>query len=237
MTAVLGYLNSMQPDLTSIIVTCYNQEPWQAHMTMAALANIARYTDPEDYELILMSDSEKFPVRNEYKALKIDRYERTENVSYTQSMNMGAKLANGEYLCFVQNDVFVWWDWLDDLKEYILRNYADCVIPDQVPRDYAFCKKARDMDYDEAMKYGSRDEGLLLITAEAFQRTGGFNEDLTLLQMRDFYERMANNGVRQVDTCKVMISHIMAATNLNRLYKEPEEYDKLMRRDAQILNK
>ena len=53
-------------------MTCYLQEPFQAHMTMAALANIARYTDPDTYELILMSDSEKFPVRDDYKVLKID---------------------------------------------------------------------------------------------------------------------------------------------------------------------
>lgn len=226
----------MQPDLTSIIMTCYNQEPFQAHMTMAALANITRYTNPKSYELILMSDSEKFPVRDDYHVLKIDRYERTNGLSYTQSMNKGAKLAKGEYLCFIQNDVFVWGDWLEDLKEYVLRNMADCVIPDQVPRSYEEVEKIRLLDYEEAM-FGSRDEGLIFITREAFKRTGGFNESLTLLQARDFYERMANNSVRQIDTCKVIISHIMAATNLDRLHNRPEEYDRMMRSDAAILNK
>lgn len=223
------------PDLTSIIMTAYIQEPWQAHMTMAALANIARYTNPRDYELILMSDSEKFPVRNEYKVLKIDRYERTEGLSYTKSMNKGAKLAKGEYFCFIQNDVFVYDFWLEDLKEYVLRNLGDCVIPDQAPRSYEEVKKIRGLDYEEAM-YGSRDEGLIYITRDAFRRTGGFNESLSLLQARDFYERMSNNGVRQIDTCKVIISHIMAATNLNRLYKNPEEYDQMMKKDERVLN-
>lgn len=226
----------MQNDLTSIIMTAYIQEPWQAHMTMATLANITRYTDPNDYELILVSDSEKFPVRDDYHVLKIDRYERTNKLSYTKSLNYGAKLARGEYLCFIQNDVFVWREWLDDLKEYVLRNIADCVIPDQVPRSYDDVEKIKMLDYEEAM-YGSRDEGLLFITKEGFRRTGGFNESLTMLQARDFYERMNNNGVRQIDTCKVMISHIMAATNLNRLYKDPKEYDMMMKSDALILNK
>jgi|SRR3990167_2022669 len=224
------------PDLTSIIFTAFVQEPWQAHMSMASLANITRYTNPKDYELIVMSDSEKFPIRDDYKVLKIDRYERTEGLSYTQSMNRGAKLAKGEYLCFFQNDVFVWYYWLDDLKEYVLKNLADCVIPDQVPRSYEDVEKIKLLDCEEAM-YGSRDEGLLFITREAFKRTGGFNESLTLLQARDFYERMQNNGIRQIDTCKVIISHIMAATNMNTLYKNPEQYDNLMRSDASLLNK
>ena len=225
------------PNLTSIIMTAYIQEPFQAHMTMASIANITRYTDPEDYELILMSDSEKFPVRDDYKVLKIDRYERTENVSYTQAMNMGARLATGDYLCFIQNDIFVWEYWLDDLKEYFIRGLADCVIPDQCPRDRAFVKKAQQMDYEEAMKFGSRDAGLLYITRDAFRRTHGWNEELTLLCDTDFYQRMAKAGVRQIDTCKVMITHIMAATNLARLHRKPEEYDNMMRHDAEILNK
>lgn len=230
------WLKAMENDLTTIIMTAYIQEPWQAHMTMAALANVARYTNPDSYELILMSDSEKFPVRNEYHALKIDRYERTNGLSYTQSMNRGAKLAKGNYLCFLQNDVFVFGDWLEDLKEYILRNLADCVIPDQVPRPYQEVQSFKFMDYEEAMKFGSRDEGLLFITKEAFKKTGGFNESLTLLQARDFYERMSNNGIRQIDTVKVIISHIMAASNLNTLYKDPKKYDSMMKADSDILN-
>ena len=222
------------PDLTSIIMTAYITEPWQANLTMATLANITRYTNPDNYELILMSDSEKFPVRDDYGVLKIDRYEITNNLSYTQSMNRGAKLANGEYLCFIQNDVFVWREWLDDLKEYVLRNIADCVTPDQKPRDYEEVEKIRTLDYDEAI-FDSQDEGLLFITSEAFKRTRGFNESLTMFQIKDFYERMKNNGIRMTTTAKVMVSHITGVTNLNRLYKQPQEYDQMMKHDLGVL--
>lgn len=218
-------------------MTAHIQEPMIAHMTMASIANITRYTDPEDYEFILVSNDEKFPVRDDYKVLKIDRYERVNNTTYNQAMNIGAKLAKGDYLCFIQNDVFVWEYWLNDLKEYILRNLADCVIPDQVPRDRAFVKQAQMMDYEEAMKYGSRDEGLMFMTREAYDQMKGFRDDLKILQGKDTLERMANAGVRQIDTCKVMISHIMAATNLSLLHKDPKEYDERMKHDAAILNK
>lgn len=221
---------------TSIILTAYIQTPFQCHMTMACIANITRYTDPEDYELILMSDSEKHVVRDDYHVLKIDRYERTQGMGYTKSMNEGAKLATGEYLIFLQNDVFVWENWLTDLRWYLENKVADCVIPDQCPRSREEVKKFRDLPMIEATKYGSRDAGCLAITKEAFERTGGWNENLSLLCDRDFYERMGKAGVSQIDTCRVMISHIMAATNLDRLHEKPDEYESMMKHDADILN-
>lgn len=222
--------------LTSIIMTTYIQNPWQAHLTMAAIANVTRYTNTDEYELILMSDSEKFPVRDDYKVLKIDKYIKTEGVGYTASMNQGAKMAKGAYLVFLQNDVFVWESWLPDLRDYLEMEIADCVIPDQCPRDRDFVLKSYEMNHIEAMQYGSRDAGLLMITKKAFEKTGGWNEELSILAEKDFYQRMATVGVRQIDTCRVMISHIMAATNLDRLHNKPEEYEAMMGKDAKILN-
>jgi hypothetical protein len=205
-------------------------------MTMAAIANVTRYTNVEDYEFILMSNDEKFPVRDDYKVLKIDRYERTNGLSYTKSMNEGASLAKYDTLVFMQNDVFVWDGWLPNLKFYIESKAADCVIPDQCPRDRAFVEKSYSMTFEEGMKFGSRDAGLLMITKEGFEKAGRWNEDLTILAEKDFYDRMAKNGVNQIDTCKVMITHIMAATNLNRLDEKPQEYEAMMKHDAEKLN-
>jgi GT2 family glycosyltransferase len=222
--------------LTSIIMTTYMQTPFQAHMTMASLANVTRYTDPEDYELILMSDSEQYPVRDEYKVLKIDQYIKTEGVGYTRAMNLGAARAKGEYLVFLQNDVFIWESWLPKLRWYLENAIADCVIPDQCPRDRAFVKMSYNLDMAEGTKFGSRDAGLLMITKDAFKKTGGWNDELSILAEKDFYERMGRTGVKQIDTCKVMISHIMAATNLDRLHKNPEEYESMMKHDVEVLN-
>lgn len=220
--------------LASIIVTAYIQTPFQAHMTMASIANVTRYTDPEDYELILVSSEEKFPVRDDYHVLKIDDYVKT-NCSYTAAMNLGANRAHGDVFVFLQNDVFVWEGWLAKMRWYIEHNLADCVIPDQVPRDRRFVMKSWGMTMEEGMKYGSRDAGCLMITKDAFWKIDGWNEELTLLCEKDFYQRMANAGIRQVDTCKVMITHIMAATNLHRLYENPREYEEMMANDADKL--
>ena len=83
---------------------------------------------------------------------------------------------------------------------------------------------------------GGRDAGLIMMTREAFNKTGGWDEDLTLLAERDFYDRMGNAGLNWIDTNKVQITHIMAATNLNRLDEKPDEYNKMMTKDAEKLN-
>ena len=51
--------------LTTIIMPAYVQTKLSAHITMAALLNITRYTDPDDYELILIHDIPKEPIRDD----------------------------------------------------------------------------------------------------------------------------------------------------------------------------
>lgn len=222
---------------TSIIVTAYIQNRYQTHMTMTCIGNVTKFTDPEDYELILVSDSEKFPVRDDYHVLKIDKYIKTEGKSYTQAMNLGAKEATGDVLVFLQNDVFVHEGWLKDMRFYIDTLGFDVVFPDQVPRSRKEVTESykRDFDHPEAMK-GGRDAGLMMITREAFEKVK-WNEDLTLLAERDFYERMGKARVSWTDTNKVLITHIMAGTNMNRLDEKPEEYEMMMKKDADLLNK
>lgn len=218
-------------------MTAHVQTPFQAHMTMASLANVTRYTNTDEYELILMSNNEKFPIRDDYKTLKIDQYIKTEDMEYTKAMNEGAKLAKGDYLVFIQNDVFIWENWLPDLRDYLEMEMCDVIIPDQMPRPRDFVLQSYEMTPAEAMQYGSRDEGLYMMTRKAFDKIGGFNENLGLLHARDFYDRLAKAGLVQRDTCRVMITHIMAATNLDLLHRDPEAYDKRMKHDADILNK
>lgn len=228
----------MKKPKVSIIMTAYIQERMQCHMTMLAIDCVTKYTEPWDYELILMSDSEKFPVRDDYKTLKIDKYIKTEGEKYTQAMNHGVLESQGEVLVFLQNDVFVNEGWLEDLLYYIEEMGFEAVFPDQVPRTREYIKESYRMEMDdpEAMK-GGRDAGCLMITREAFNRAGGWNNDLTLLCEADFYKRMEQAAVRWTDTRKVQINHIMAATNLHRLDKVPEEYNDMMSHDADILNK
>ena len=225
----------------SIIVSCFNNNKTACHMSMLCLDHIRKFTDPP-YQLIVIDPVSKEPIRDDYKTLLLDNPPESiwlkpdPDPGYTGGMNLGASKANGDVLVFIQNDVFVREGWLSDLLWYI-ENGFECVFPDQVPRDRQYVLDSYKRDYgDPESKKGGRDAGLLMITKKAFERTGGWNEELGLLCDKDFYDRMNKAGVSWTDTNKVFISHIMAGTNRQLLDDNPEEYDKRMKKDADKLN-
>lgn len=225
---------------TSIIVTCFNNTRTQTHMSMLCLDHIRKFTD-FPYQLIVMDPDPKFPIRDDYKTLQLDKEHDAlwlrpkPDPGYTKCMNMGAKEATGDVLVFMQNDVFVHENWLEGMLWYIRKGW-EAVFPDQVPRDREYIRATYGRHYDdpESLK-GGRDAGLLMITAEAFKRTGGWNEDLGLLCEKDFYDRMNTAHVFWTDTNKVLITHIMAATNLHQLDTDPDAYNKRMDHDAKLM--
>lgn len=224
----------------SIIVSCFNNSKTACHMSMLCLDHIRKFTDLP-YQLIVIDPIPKEPIRDDYQTLGLDasntiHLKLDSDPGYTRGMNLGASKADGEVLVFIQNDVFVREGWLPDLLFYIDKGY-DVVFPDQVPRtrEYVLETYKRKFDDPESMK-GGRDAGLLMITKEAFDKTGGWNEELGILCDRDFYDRIYKAGLSWTDTNKVLITHIMAATNRQLLDDDPKEYDKRMRKDAKILN-
>lgn len=225
----------MRKGFTSIIVPAYDMTPVSAHITMACLANIAKYTDPEDYELILIEEEppSMCKVRDDYGALKIDNHILlTEYMNYSTKMNTAAKQAKGEYLCFIQNDVFVWEGWLDVAKAYFESGMAECLVPDQFPRTREYILNAMDMTLEEGLDAGARDACAIFITADAFKRTGGFNENLRAFVEADFYSRCDEAGVIIHPTNKIQITHITLATH----YQDMEEFDKKVTHDSLIRN-
>lgn len=238
----------------SIIVSCFNKTHVSAHMSMLCLDHIRKFTDPP-YELIVIDPIPKEPIRDDYKTLGLPQFRidppeygiKTKNdltwvklkkdPGYARGMNMGSELAKGDVLVFIQNDVFVREGWLTGLLYYIEKGF-EIVYPDQAPRDrkYVVDSYARSWDDADAMK-GSRDEGLIMITRQAFDRLGRWNEKLSLLVNADFLEKFHTIPVKWTDTNKVMITHITAGTNLQTLENDPKEYERKMKHDSRIRKK
>lgn len=219
--------------LTTVMVLGWHPTPLSAHTTMLCLANITKYTDTEDYELILMDDIPKYPVRDDYHVLKIDKHIILDEwTTYSKKINLAAKEANGEYLAIVQNDVFVWEGWLKNLRWYLENGYGDAIIPAQFPQSREDILKSYEMTMEEGLNMGARDACLIYITAEAFKKTGGFNEDLRIFQEADFYERMSVTGVNQITTNKVQVSHMTLGSH----YQDMEEFEKSLHHDSAIRN-
>ena len=223
----------MRKGLTSCIVVGYHKTPLSAHISMACLANITKYTDIEDYELILIEDVPEYNVRDDYHVLKIDKHIiLDEYTNYSKKMNIAAKEAQGDVLCFVQNDVFVWEGWLGGLRYYLDSGQGDAIIPAQFPCTRQQMLDSYDMTMDEGLNQGARDACMIMITREAFDRTGGFNEDLQAFVEADFYERMSKAGVNQVTTNKVQITHLTLGTH----YQDMKAFDKKVDHDSRIRN-
>lgn len=226
--------------MTSIIVTSFNNTIVSKHMTQACLANIAAYTDPKDYELILVdpvSDPHFAPNDYDpYNVLKIDKWLKPDpDPGYASCLNLGAKEAKGKYLVFVQNDAFVEKSWLDGLLKY-LEKY-DLVWPDQTPRSYEDIQRIDRLDwFDEEALHGWRDEGIFAITKEAWNKIGGYRDGFSLLAQKEFLNRVSQTDIKWVDICKVRFTHLMAGSNVQLQQHNPKEYNLRTKRDAEILN-
>lgn len=225
----------------SIIVSCFNNSKTAAHMSMLCLDHIRKFTD-HPYQLIVVDPTPKESIRDDYGTLQLDNPPDSlhlildKDPGYTGGMNLGASRADGKVLVFIQNDVFVRENWLPDLLWYIKNGY-DVVWPDQVPRDREYVKNTYKRSYiDEDSRKGGRDAGLMMIAKNAFKAIGGWDNDLGLLAERDIMERIGKFGLKWTETNKVLITHIMAATNRQLLDDDPAEYNKRMEKDANKLN-
>jgi GT2 family glycosyltransferase len=202
-------------------------------MTMACLANLTKYTDTDDYELILIEDVPEFKVRDDYHVLKIDRHiTLDEYTNYSTKMNLAAKEAKGDVLCFVQNDVFVWEGWLEGLRYYLDNGLGDAIIPAQFPCTRQQILESYQTSMEEGLNKGARDACMIMITRDAFDRTGGFDDNLQAFVEADFYQRMSDNGVNQITTNKVQVTHLTLGTH----YQDMKAFDEKVDHDSRIRN-
>jgi len=206
---------------------------------MTCIDCIGKYTNPDEYELIVVNPEPSEAIRDDYHILKIDKHiNPSPDPDYASCMNIGAKQAEGKYLVFLQNDVFVQERWLPGLRQYIESGDWDLVFPDQMPRSrqYILDSYTRGPFEKESLD-GARDAGLVMMTREAFDKVGGWGEGLSILAERDFYERMGRVGIRWTGTIKVYITHIMGATNWFQCHEDYQAYNARAKKDADRLNK
>lgn len=202
-------------------------------MTMACLAAIRKFTD-HPYEIIVVDNVPKFPIRDEYKVLEPYTYiVNEENKTVYESYNQGAAAAKYNYFVFIQSDVFCHERTINKLVKY-LEQY-DVAFPQQVPisrEDAIGVSQTKDGDIAHI---GGRDAGMLAITRKAFERAGGWDGRFkNLLGEAAFYKRIDNAGLTWTSQTNAFITHIMAGNNLQ---KDPDFYDSEMLFDQELLKK
>jgi glycosyltransferase involved in cell wall biosynthesis len=225
-------------ELTSIILTCKIRSLVQAQMTMTVIDMINKFTNRDEYELIVVDPEPAFSIRDDYKTFpKYIHLMPSPDPDYASCMNLGAKEAKGKYLVFIQNDVFVQEGWLSGLRQYLESGKFDVVFPEQFPKDRAYVLERQNLDPFNPLCMGeARDAGLIMMTREIFDKTGGWGEGMSLLAEQDMYQKLDMVGCRQLGTSKVYIAHIMAGTNFMQMHMDKEGYDKRMDKNVKRMN-
>lgn len=188
-------------------MVAYDTVRLQRWITSACLGNIARYTDREDYELIFVDQGNGGELNTRFNYIDIDKHIKVpENIGCSAAMNMGAKQATGDYICFIHNDVLVWEGWLDTLRGFIEKGTSSIIMPHQG----ASSRKDVKRFYKEECPSGNDDAGLILMTKEAFQKTGGWDERFKTIYMSAAFRMRFPE--QYYCTAKCLITHICCGT-------------------------
>jgi len=217
--------------MISIILNCYDQERVQRHQTVACLAAIRKFTD-ELYEIIVVDNEPKFPIIDDYKVLAPYTHiinEKNKNVY--ESYNQGAKVAKGKYLVFVQNDVYCHERTINKLCKYLDKFDVAFPVQHELSREDALI--VQNTPDGEESPIGWKDAGMLAITREAFDKTGGWPEKFhNLLGEKAFYSTIDELGLSWTPQTNALITHLKAANNLQ---KNDSLYAQEMTHDAELL--
>jgi GT2 family glycosyltransferase len=137
-----------------------------------------------------------------------------ENPGQYESYNIGAKLAKGDYLCFMQNDVLVTEGWLPNMKYFLDNKQALAVQPNQFPKTREYVKWTYNLDPNggDGLK-GARDAGMLMMARETFDKIGGWNGKVRMFfGEKDIYERLDKIGVSVYGVTKALVLHLDSMT-------------------------
>lgn len=216
--------------MISIILNSYDVLKSQRHMSMACVAAIRKFTDG-DYEIIIVDNDQTHRFRDDYGVLAPYTLIEQENHNVYESYNIGAKAAKGEYLVFIQNDVFCNERTINKLVKYL--EEFDVAFPQQIELTRGAVKKIYATLDGQPTEGGWRDAGMLAITREAFDKVGGWDERFhNMLGEKAFYFKIDAAGLSWTSNTNALITHIMAGSNLS---KDTGLYNEQMAHDAKLM--
>lgn len=110
----------------SVIIPLHNQ----AELTLKCLQSLSANTDYPDWELILVDNASTDGTPDLLKSLEGDvKVIRNEtNLGFAKANNQGAKIADGELLCFLNNDTEVQPGWLSALADCLQKNPGSAAV-------------------------------------------------------------------------------------------------------------
>ncbi len=220
-------------DKTSIIMASYDTTKTHRYVTSAALGNIQKFTDRDQYELIFVdaNPSTKELMNYKYHKIDIDKYIDLEvDPGISACRNIGAKEANPEYkyICFIDNDIFVNEGWLDTLIKVMNKHNVRYIRPNQGQTSRELIKQS----YLEEGP-GQDDAGLILMTREAFNESGGWDERFgSVYHDLGFRRRLGQHNIQGISTNQTVMTHISGITTF-----DSPKFDDWYSKEGEEINK
>ena len=210
--------------LTSIIIPVHYNSYHLFHMTGNCIGSIREHTKLP-YEIILVVNGktdiykQAFARHEQTKADKVVELE--ENKGYAYAVNYGIRVAKGEYIAIINNDVLVFDNWLEDMQEALTQ--VDLAMASPMygePYSRAVeAKQKRDkltgLPLGETFGQAPDDFSCVLTKKTLFNEIGTFDERFFMyMEDIDFKKRMIEAGKKYAVTRKVNITHYIGTTDI-----------------------
>ena len=232
----------MENPLFSIIIPTYNRP----NQLAICLESIAQLNYPrERYEVIVVNDGGmKLPdeLLNKFKGQFNILLINQANSGPASARNNGAKIANGEFLAFTDDDCLSEPAWLNSF-ENILRKYSDCMVGGKTLNKLCnnLYSTASQMICDIAYRhYNENHESAsffctnnLALSKRKFLEIGGFDDDFKTAEDRDLCKRWQKHGLRMIFAPEAIIYHAHDLT----LYTFAKQHFNYGRGSFQFYNK
>ncbi|WP_110945041.1 glycosyltransferase family protein [Paenibacillus phocaensis] len=228
-----AYCNEQFMKKTSIIILCHNNLEY----TKQCIESIRQYTDKSKYELVVIDNGSFDGTKNWLLDQEdIIAVYNSQNEGIARGYNQGIEVSNGETLAFLDNDVIVTENWLDNLLAGLysseevgavgpISNNADSqsVVVNYQNLEQMF-NLARNNNISNSQRWENRVNlygFLLLVKREVIQKIGLFDEDfsLGLFEDDDYCFRMISAGYKLV-LCKDVFVHHYAGVTSTGVFKQ-----------------
>jgi GT2 family glycosyltransferase len=182
----------------SIVVPAYITKPQQLAMSVKCISLAKKYT-ALNYETIIVETGSDC-LRDE---ADIHIYEKDKTTA-TRSMNNGFKIARGDYVVLLTNDVYVTNKWLECLLDCF--KLKDCGAATLASNQFNHVKE----DKIEEGNWFS----VAMIKREVFDKIGYFDEDFTgIFDDTDWLLRMYKAGWRMYRNFNCVVEHLVGQTH------------------------
>jgi GT2 family glycosyltransferase len=194
---------------TSIIILNWNTLSY----LKKCVESIKNYT--KDYELIMIDNNSSEDGTKSYIIKEADKclFNLT-NLGFSKGNNQGAKMATGEYLCFMNSDIVVGKGWLRELHKTLRMNEGGAVGPLGNPRfgeinGVQIAYNQYKGQYKEDVCVDSLVGFCILMKKNLFEEIDGWDEDFTIGNYEDnmLCEKIKNKGYRLYISYKSNVSH------------------------------